>query len=171
MKVIYTIGHSNRTIGEFIGILKRFKISVLFDVRRFPTSRKYPQYTKENLQKTLQKEGIRYFWMKDMGGYRGRVKGAEKYRCFRAEGYRNYAAWMQTPTWRKAFKKLVNIAIKATSVVMCAERIPWRCHRKLISDALLAEGFKVIHIIEIDKTYEHKYTKCARIINGKLTYI
>ena len=171
MKVIYTIGHSNREIEEFIGLLKRFNIMVIFDVRRFPTSRKYPQYTKENLRETLQRVGIGYFWMEDLGGYRGRIRGAEKYKCFRAEGYRNYVAWMQTDAWRKAFRKLVTIATRRTSAIMCAERIPWRCHRKLISDALLAKGFVVIHIIEANRTYKHKYTKCARIINGKLTYV
>ncbi len=171
MRVIYTIGHSNRSINEFMDILKTFGIEVLFDVRRFPTSRKYPHFTKENLERALRNIGIEYYWMKEMGGYRGHVEGAEKYKCFRAEGYRNYAAWMETNTWKEAFRRIVSIARRKRSVIMCAERIPWRCHRKLISDALLAAGFRVIHIIEADKTYEHKYTKCARIVNGRLTYV
>ena len=171
MATIYTIGHSNRTIEEFIEILKKYKIEIIFDVRRFPTSRKYPHFSKENLKATLEGNRVEYIWLKDLGGLRGYVKGAEKYKCFRAQGYRNYAAWMQTDAWKNAFRILVKKALEKTGAVMCAERIPWRCHRKLISDALLARGFRVIHIIEIDRIYEHKYTKCARIVNGVLVYV
>ncbi len=170
-RVIYTIGHSNRSIGDFLEILKKYKILVVFDVRRFPSSRKFPHFNKENLRSILEDEGIKYYWLESLGGYRGYIEGAEKYKCFRAQGYRNYAAWMQTKEWKSGFQKLIRIASRNTSVVMCSEKIPWRCHRKLISDALLAKGFKVLHIIEIGRVVEHKPTKCARIEGGKLEYI
>jgi len=170
-KIIYTLGHSNRSIEEFLGIITKYGIRVVFDVRRFPSSRKFPHFNRENLEHTLRRRGVEYYWMENLGGYRGYVKGANKYKCFRAQGYRNYVAWMETNTWRIDFQRLVKVASKAISAVMCSERIPWRCHRKLIADALLVEGFKVIHIIDADRIVEHKLTKCARIVNGKLTYI
>ena len=170
-KIIYTVGHSNRSIEEFLTLLKKYDIRVLVDVRRFPTSRKFPHFTRENLSVNLNKHGVKYLWLKNLGGYRGHIPGAEKYRCFRAQGYRNYVAWMHTDEWKSDFRKLVELALTNICTIMCAERFPWRCHRKLISDALLAEGFKVIHILDKDKTYIHKLTKCARIINGKLQYI
>ena len=168
---VYTVGHSNRSIEEFLEIVHHYTIEVVFDVRRFPSSRKYPHFNKDSLRRSLAKMGVEYFWMKNMGGYRGYVEGAEKYKCFRAQGYRNYAAWMESDEWRKDFMRVVDVAKRKTSAIMCSERIPWRCHRKLISDALLAAGFQVIHIIEIGRTYIHRLTRCARIVEGKLIYV
>ena len=152
-------------------LLRRYSIQVVADVRRFPSSRKFPHFNKENLKKSLRGIGIEYHWFEELGGKRGYVRGAERYRCFKAEGYRNYAALMQTKEWKAAFGKLVELASNKITAIMCAERIPWRCHRKLISDALLAEGFTVIHIIDENKVFQHKLTKCARIVRGKLVYM
>ncbi|MHA1609469.1 MAG: DUF488 domain-containing protein [Candidatus Njordarchaeales archaeon] len=172
IRIIYTIGHSNRSIEDFISILIYYKISTIIDVRRFPTSRKFPHFSRENLVKELSRVGINYVWLGEkLGGLRGYVRGAKRIKCFRAEGYRNYAAYMQTEEWKKAFEKLVELAQKSLSAVMCAERIPWRCHRKLISDALLVRGFKVIHIIEKDRIVYHKLSKCAKLENGQLVYM
>ncbi|MHA1617119.1 MAG: DUF488 domain-containing protein [Candidatus Njordarchaeales archaeon] len=170
-KIIYTIGHSNRSIEEFIDILKHYNISWVIDVRRFPTSRKFPHFTRENLKTILRSVGIKYVWLGDsLGGYRGYIRGASSIKCFKAQGYRNYAAYMQTRDWQIGFEKVVEIANKSTATIMCSERIPWRCHRKLISDALLVRGFTVIHIIEKDHLIHHKLTKCARIGNNNTLY-
>ncbi len=156
---------------EFLEILKHYSIEAVADVRRFPSSRKFPHFNKENLKRSLALKGIEYYWFGELGGKRGYVPGAEKYTCFRAEGYRNYVALMQTEAWKKAFDELVELAINKITAIVCAEKLPWRCHRKLISDALLAKGFTVIHIIDRDRKYKHKLTKCARIIDGTLEYL
>ncbi|MEX0568689.1 MAG: DUF488 family protein [Candidatus Njordarchaeota archaeon] len=170
-RVVYTLGHSNREWGEFVDILKKYRIDIIADVRRFPSSKKFPHFNKDTLQRALGNIGIGYIWLKNLGGYRGYIKGSEKYKCFRARGYRNYVAWMQHDEWKKDFSNLVNLCSKNIVAIMCAEKFYWRCHRKLISDALLALGLDVIHIINLHKTIPHKLTKCARIINGSLVYI
>jgi len=169
--IVYTVGHSNRTLEEFIELIARYSIETIIDVRRFPKSMKYPHFSMENLKRSLSERNIGYLWLEDLGGYRSKILGADKYQCFRAEGYRNYAAWMQTEKWKRAFRILIEHALRENVAIMCAERFPWRCHRKLISDALLAEGFVVIHILDFDRTYKHRLTKCARIVEGRLVYI
>ena len=170
--LIYTIGHSNRALGEFLDILKNFNIKLIIDVRRWPSSRKFPYFSKEVLRKELSKHGIFYVWLGySLGGKRGYVKGAERIKCFKAEGYRNYAAYMKTEEWIQAFELLVMVAKRYISALLCAEKLPWRCHRKLISDALLVKGFNVIHILNKNKVIKHKFTKCARVIGGSLIYV
>ncbi len=171
-RIIYTLGHSNRTFKAFLEILKHYDIQCVIDVRRWPSSRKFPHFGRDYLLMNLPRHGIEYVWLGyALGGKRGYVKGAEKYRCFKAEGYRNYAALMESREWKEAFDILMLIAKSKLSAIVCAERLPWRCHRKLISDALLVNGFKVIHILGINNTIEHKLTKCAKVLDGKLMYI
>jgi len=171
-KLVYTLGHSSRSIEEFMSIITTYNIKYVIDVRRFPSSRKFPHFNRQYLQEELAKKNIRYVWLGlFLGGKRGYVPGAEKFTCFKAQGYRNYVALMNTDEWKRAFNILKIIVRKGTTVILCAERLPWRCHRKLISDALIAEDFEVIHIIDTDRIIPHKLTSCARIIDGKLTYL
>jgi uncharacterized protein (DUF488 family) len=141
-KTIYTVGHSNRTLEEFISILEKYEIKVVIDVRRFPTSRKYPWFSKENLKKRFSEIGLEYIWLGDLlGGYR---KG----------GYVNY---MKTGDYIRGISTLKNIINREENVViMCSEKLWFRCHRRFISDTLSLEGYEVIHIIDHDKTYIHK---------------
>jgi uncharacterized protein (DUF488 family) len=131
MMKVYTIGHSNKEIAEFISILKECKIKNLVDVRRFPTS-KFHSYKKENLMAELEKEGIKYHHLVDLGGYR-------------KEGYKK---WMKGSKWESSFKKLEEIASKLPTVIMCAERFPWKCHRRFITKKLKEEGFETIDLID-----------------------
>lgn len=171
VRVVYTLGHSNRDWKEFVEILRKYKIDVIVDVRRFPSSKKFPHFSGDFLRKALSSVGVKYFWLENLGGYRGYVEGSERYKCFRAQGYKNYAAWMNHDEWKRDFNVLVNLCLRNTVAIMCAEKFYWRCHRKLISDALLARGFNVVHIVDLQRTIPHKLTKCARIINGSLVYV
>ena len=140
-KIVYSLGHSNRDIADIIRILKKFNILNLVDVRRFPTSRKYPWFNKENFMKTITENGIRYFWLGDLlGGYR--------------EG--GYLKYMETNDFKIGIKKLISIIKSGKTAILCSEKFWFRCHRRFISDVLKGLGFNVIHIIDEDRTYIHK---------------
>jgi len=137
-KIVYTLGTSNRCKEEFVEILNHYKIKAVIDVRRFPTS-KWEHFKKENLQRFLEKEGIQYFYLgKELGGYR---RG----------GYEEH---IQSVSFQKGVEKLEVVAIKIKSTFVCAERLPWRCHRRFIGKVLQERGWTVIHIIEKEKVWE-----------------
>ncbi len=148
---IYTIGHSTRFIEEFIDILKYYKIECVVDVRRFPKSSKYPHYNRENLESTLEKEGIRYIWL---GEYLGGMRKASKYKDKPWGGYLEH---METETFKKGLELLMEEARGSTVAIMCAEKLYFKCHRLMISNKLVKMGFEVIHIVEKNRTYVHKY--------------
>lgn len=133
--MIYTIGTSTRSLDEFLGLLKKHKISTLIDVRRFPTSR-FEHFKRENLEKL---EGINYCHLSGLGGYRG---GYEKY--------------MRSREFKEAFEELLSLVEKGNAAIMCAERLFFRCHRRFVSDELVKRGIKVIHIIDEKRIYEHR---------------
>lgn len=135
---IFTIGHSTKSLEDFISLLKRYGIKLVIDVRHYPSSRHYPWFSKEALKKALEDEGISYEWIEELGG-------------FRKEGY---LAYMQTDEWKKGIEKLMQIS-KENTAIMCAEVLWWKCHRKFISDYLVENGWEVIHIID-DKQQIHK---------------
>jgi uncharacterized protein (DUF488 family) len=166
---IWTIGHSTRSIDEFIGILKSFDIEVLVDVRSFPGSRRYPHFNRERLRESLSGEGIEYVHSPDLGGRR-RAKPDSLNMAWRNEMFRGYADYMESESFGVAIESLVEVAKKRRCVVMCAEAVWWRCHRSLISDYLKVRGAKVAHIIAANKSEEHPFTSAARIINGELSY-
>ncbi|MEO0254014.1 MAG: DUF488 domain-containing protein [candidate division WOR-3 bacterium] len=140
VKEIFTIGHSNRKIDEFIDILLFYKIKNLVDIRRFPSSKKFFWFNKENLEKELKKHNISYFWLgEELGGFRG-------------EGYENY---MNTQNYKSGIEKLIDIS-KERSCIMCAEKLFFRCHRKFLSKTLKELNYKVIHILDKNKFFEFK---------------
>ena len=172
---VFTIGHSNRSLTEFLSLLKKRGIEVLYDVRSFPTSRFVPHFSKESLMSAVKAAGIEYIWDRRLGGYRrfGRdVKDLGIARCFKSQGFRAYATYLTTnPLAREAVSELATICRRKATAIMCKERIPWRCHRKIISDYMIAKGFRVIHIIDEGHEVIHKLSKCARIIDGELRYV
>lgn len=137
---IYTIGHSTRSLKEFIEILKTFNIEQVVDVRRLPGSRKFPHFNKENIEAELSKVGIQYVHFPELGGYRKEA----------------YLAFSQTEEFANAIKKLLKIINEKTAVVLCAEILWWRCHRRYIANALAQMGHQIIHIFDEKKTQEHK---------------
>jgi len=171
---LFTIGHSTRSIEEFINLLKIYRIEILADVRAFPSSSKFPQFNKENLKASLLQNDIEYHWLgKELGGYRKKSEGlGEKSpnKGWEAEGFRIYADYMLTDGFKTGIGKLLELAEQKITVYMCAEKFFWRCHRKLISDYLVNHGHKVWHIIEADHLRIHELSKIAQIKDGILTY-
>ena len=139
-KIIYTIGTSNREAEEFIRLLKAFKIEVTADIRRFPTS-KFAYFKRENLESALGEKKIEYVYLgRELGGYR---KGG-------------YPEHMKTELFQKGLNRLITLAESKRLVLVCSERLPWKCHRRYVGRQLEKKGFRVIHIIEKDRSWEEK---------------
>jgi uncharacterized protein (DUF488 family) len=167
--ILWTIGHSTRSIDEFISLLTSFEIRVLVDVRTFPGSRRYPQFNKERLNESLAQTGIAYQHFPDLGGRR-RAKPDSLNMAWRNETFRGYADYMETDDFRNGIKRLLEIAHVRRTALMCAEAVWWRCHRSLISDYLKANSVEVIHILAAGKSQGHPFTSAARIVDGELSY-
>ncbi len=168
-KTIWTIGHSNRTIEVFIEILSFHNIQLVIDVRQFPGSRKYPYFNKEQLQESLRENNISYEHLVQLGGRRKPAKDSPNI-TWKNDAFRAYADYMETAEFAEAIKVLEELAVKQNTAYMCSEAVWWSCHRSMISDYLKANGWKVMHIMDIKTTKEHPYTSPARIVDGKLTY-
>lgn len=169
MKTIWTIGHSTRSLEEFLHLLKTFDIQLLMDVRSYPGSRKFPQFNKENMEISLPENGFEYQHMRDLGGRR-KVDPNSKNDAWRLASFRGYADYMETEEFSAALEILENIASQKRTAIMCAEAVWWSCHRSMISDALKVRGWKVLHIMSDTTVTEHPYTAPARVVDGKLDY-
>jgi len=166
---IYTIGHSTRSMDDFIQALQSFGITMLADIRRFPGSRKYPQFNSENLAETLAKSGIRYVHMEDLGGRR-KVRKDSRNDRWRNDSFRGYADYMETEDFEKAAATLESSALEQPVAFMCSEAVWWRCHRSMVSDYLKAKGWKVLHIRKAGEAEEHPYTSPARVAGKRVFY-
>jgi uncharacterized protein (DUF488 family) len=170
MERIFTIGHSTRSIDDFISMLEENGIKLLVDVRKLPGSKRYPQFNKEALADSLGKAGVRYEHFPELGGRR-KAKPDSHNTAWRNESFRGYADYMETQEFREGVARLVDLAEKiGSTAVMCAEAVWWRCHRALISDFLKARGIEVMHIMDANKIEPHPFTSAARIIDGQLSY-
>ena len=165
---IYTIGHSTRSLDDFLALLERSRIECLIDVRAFPGSRRHPQFNKEALARSLGEHGIAYVHMPTLGGRR-RARPDAPPTAWRNEGFRGYADYMRTPDFHRALDELIAHAAERRTVIMCSEAVPWRCHRTLISDALHARRVSVEHILDRG-TSTHALTSFAVVQNGEVTY-
>jgi uncharacterized protein (DUF488 family) len=167
---IWTIGHSTRTIDEFISLLKENEINLLVDVRAWPGSKRYPQFNKEALAESLNAHGIRYEHFPELGGKR-KSKPDSRNTAWRNASFRGYADYMETEQFQKGIERLLDVAAEAgPTAIMCAEAVWWRCHRSLIADYLKARGVEVLHILGANKVEPHPYTSAARIVNDELSY-
>jgi len=167
---IWTIGHSTRSIDDFISLLKKNGIKLLADVRSLPGSKRYPQFNKEMLAESLNAHGIRYEHFPELGGRR-KPKADSRNTAWRNASFRGYADYMETEQFQKGAERLLAVAGDAgPAAIMCAEAVWWRCHRSLISDYLKARGIEVMHILDASKTESHPFTSPARIVNGELSY-
>jgi uncharacterized protein (DUF488 family) len=167
--IIRTIGHSTRPVDALIELLKAHGVKRLIDVRTIPKSRHNPQYNRENLERRLENAGIGYEHMKALGGLR-HSRNDSPNMGWRNESFRGYADYMQTPDFASALDRLVAAAAHAPVVIMCAEALPWRCHRSLISDALTALGYPVEHIMSATKSNRHTMTSFASVKGTLITY-
>jgi uncharacterized protein (DUF488 family) len=170
LAVLYTIGHSTRTPEELIAALKAHQVETLVDIRAFPMSRRLPQFNRESLEKSLTAAGIRYVWMKALGGYRKKILQESPNIALRNDSFRNYADYMLTPEFEQAMAELLALAEHARTAYMCAERVYFHCHRMLVSDWLVAHGHDVRHIDAEGPLKSHRLTPEARVIDGKLIY-
>jgi uncharacterized protein (DUF488 family) len=149
-KILYTIGHSTRSIEEFLDILKNYNIEILIDVRRFPSSRKFPWFNRENIRDFLKERNMKYVWLgKLLGGFRTSKKGNQGY-------FSGYIEYMETPGFKKGVEYILKLLKNYNVCVMCAERFYFKCHRKFISKILKEKGVKVIHVFDNNRTYVEK---------------
>lgn len=170
MAMLYTIGHSTRTLEELIAALQAHGIDTLVDIRAFPMSRRLPHFNRESLEKTLPEAGIRYVWMKELGGRRKKSLAESPNIALRNDSFRNYADYMLTPEFEQAMRNLIEISEQSPTACMCAERVYFQCHRMLVSDWLVAHGHEVLHIDDVKPAKPHKLMNEARIVNGELIY-
>jgi uncharacterized protein (DUF488 family) len=168
-QTLWTIGHSTKPIDEFLALLKAHGIQQLIDVRTIPRSRHNPQYNNEALSKSLRDEDMSYKHMPKLGGLRKPKKDSIN-TGWRNESFRGYADYMQTDEFRKALDELMAEGRLQLTAIMCAEAVPWRCHRSLIADALTIRGWDVRHIMSETKADRHKLASFAAVENGELRY-
>jgi len=166
---IYTIGHSTHALEDFLAILQSFAIEMLVDIRRFPGSRRFPQFNKENLKDSLNKNSIGYVHIEELGGRRKPYKDS-KNTVWRNVSFRGYADYMETEEFRRAVAALQAVAGQSRTVYMCSEALWWRCHRSMVSDYLMANGWTVFHITGLNKAEEHRYTAPANVAGNRLWY-
>lgn len=167
--MIFTLGHSNRTIEDFLELLEINKVDVVVDVRAFPGSRHNPQYKTENLRKHLRQAGISYKHFRSLGGRRRPVENSPNTGWIN-KSFQGYADYMRTPEFQEALQDLIKLAQKKRVAIVCAEAVPWRCHRNLISDALTTRKIRVEHILSPTRNQLHKITSWAKVRGTTLTY-
>jgi len=166
---VWTIGHSTRTRDEFLALLRENGIEALADVRRHAGSRKYPQFNPEPLRASLTEVGIEYVAFAELGGRRHPRPDSHN-TVWRNEAFRGYVDYMQTPEFNAGIERLLELARRKRTAIMCAEAVWWRCHRSLIADWLKVRGIDVRHIMGARKTEIHPYTSAAKIRDGVLSY-
>lgn len=166
---IFTLGHSNRPIEDFLALLKVNQVDVVADVRAFPGSRHNPQYKTENLREHLRQAGISYRHFRDLGGRRRPVENSPNTGWIN-KSFQGYADYMRTPEFEEALQSLIELALKKRVAIVCAEAVPWRCHRNLISDALTVRKYRVEHILSPTRNQVHKMTSWAKVRGTTITY-
>src|SRR5690606_40956426 len=167
--VVYTVGHSTHTLEVFISMLQSFGIKALVDIRRFPGSRKFPDFNKDTLAAAMQSAGVVYTHLETLGGRR-KVQQNSKNDRWRNTSFRAYADYMETEDFTTAMAELEALALKQPTAYMCSEAVWWRCHRALVSDYLKAKGWTVLHIMAEGKAQEHPYTSPARVVGDQVYY-
>jgi uncharacterized protein (DUF488 family) len=166
---IWTVGHSTRSLSEFLEMLAANRIEALADVRQYPASRRYPHFNQRELSQSLIEAGIEYISVKELGGRR-KPRPDSHNTAWRNESFRGYADYMETAEFRAGIERLLAVARLKRTAILCSEAVWWRCHRSLISDYLKAAGLAVEHILDMNKNEPHPYTSAARIKEGKLSY-
>ncbi|HZF72468.1 MAG TPA: DUF488 domain-containing protein [Gemmatimonadaceae bacterium] len=158
---IFTIGHSTRTLEQFLGLLQREGATHLVDVRAFPTSARYPHFSRPNLERSIIDSGGRYSHLPSLGGRRRGRRDSHNTQ-WRNASFRAYADYMETREFSEALDDLLALARLEPTAIMCAEAVPWRCHRSLIADSIVARGVPVYHILD-SATQQHQLTSFGRV--------
>jgi len=166
---IWTIGHSNQPLERFISALKSFQIEQVADVRRFPSSRRHPHFSKDPLAESLERVGMLYHHLPELGGRRAARKDSRN-TAWQNASFRGYADYLETMEFTAGIERLLETASARRTALMCAEALWWQCHRSLIADYLKARGHEVVHIMSAEKHEPHPYTAAASIVDGRLSY-
>ncbi|MFC9949584.1 DUF488 domain-containing protein [Streptomyces prasinus] len=167
---IHTVGHSTRDFEEMLELLRGHDITCLVDVRSYPSSRKYPQWNRTAIIDALP-SGIEYRWIAELGGRRHTPKGVPSENgAWRVKGFRDYADYMAGEEFAEGLSELLELAQEEQPAIMCSEAVPWRCHRRLISDALIVAGAEVVHIMSGTTSRPAVLNEHARVRDGHLTY-
>jgi uncharacterized protein (DUF488 family) len=167
---LWTIGHSNRSIDEFLTLLGNQEIQAIADVRRFPGSRRHPHFGAELLREELSKAGIQYHHFAGLGGRRGKPAQGSPNTGWRVASFNAYADHMNGAAFLTDLDALASLARECRVCLMCSEALPWRCHRRLIADALIVRGWRVLDILGAGPPREHALTPFARVVNDRLVY-
>jgi uncharacterized protein (DUF488 family) len=168
LQTVHTIGHSTRTIEDFIGLLNAHHISVLVDVRRWPMSQRHPHFNRDALSTSLAQQGIGYLGRQDLGGFR-KASPDSPNTAWRVATFRAYADFMLTDDFARIIGEVEGLARSERIAIMCAEAVPWRCHRQLLADALLVRAWNVRHIMN-DGCHAHKLPAFARLEGMRIIY-
>jgi uncharacterized protein (DUF488 family) len=169
-KPLFTIGHGSRAIDEFLAVLGRADIRCLVDVRAFPGSRRHPQFGRDALKGSLARSGIEYVWEGEALGGRRRPRQDSPHVALRNASFRAYADHMQSDAFRAAVQRLLERGSRENIAIMCAERLPWQCHRYMIADYLVAGGADVRHLMDVKEPRSHALRSEARVSDGGLIY-
>jgi uncharacterized protein (DUF488 family) len=164
---MYTIGHSTRSLEEFLALLAANGVTRLGDIRRYPGSRRHPHFSREALERSLPASGVEYVHFEDLGGRRRPAKDSPN-GAWENDQFRGYADHMNTPAFQAAVERL--LASDRPTTVMCAEAVPWHCHRNLLADDLVRRGVTVLHIVGPGTPQRHEMNKMARIVAGRVIY-
>ena len=167
--VVLTIGHSTRTLDKFIGLLQAHAVSRVVDVRTVPRSRHNPQFNQDSLPDSLKKAGLGYVHLPGLGGLRHAKRDSINV-GWRNASFRGYADYMQTPEFERGLQELIHLAKQEQIAIMCAEAVPWRCHRSLIADALLVRGIRTEDIMSLTHCSIHTLTSFAKVRGTSVTY-
>lgn len=166
---VYTVGHSTRSLNDFTALLKKYGIELLADVRTIPRSRHNPQFNGDTLQVFLPAQEISYRHLKELGGLR-HSRADSPNTGWRNASFRGFADYMQTPVFEAAIMNLLQLATQRTVALMCAEAVPWRCHRSLIADALVVRGIDVTDIFDRNHARPHTLNSLARVTGSTIIY-
>lgn len=167
--IVLTIGHSTRSLDEFIRLLQAHGVSCVVDVRTVPRSRHNPQFNKASLPRALEKAGVSYVHLRGLGGLR-HAKRDSLNLGWRNASFRGFADYMQTPAFEESLRELIQLATEERVALMCAEAVPWRCHRSLIADALLVSRIRTEHIMSLTRRQIHTLTPFAKVRRTTITY-
>jgi len=166
MPTLWMLGHSDRTFPVFLELLRSHEIAHLVDVRRYPASRRHPQFDRLELERRLPARDVQYSWMPRLGGMRQPVQGSDLNAAWKDDGFRAYADHMQTDEFQQAAEQLAVLAASTSTAAMCAENNHLNCHRQLLADAFLARGWQVKHAIDAVEVRDHRLTPTAVVTNN-----
>ncbi len=166
---VWTIGHSTRSLEQLIEILRHHQIEAIADVRRFPGSRRLPQFGEAALREGLEAHGLHYQWIEELGGRRRPLKDSPSL-AWRNSSFRGYADHLRSDEFNRGLQRLLEMAAQRRTAMMCAEVLWWRCHRSLVSDVLKIRGIEVLHIQDEKPPATHPFTAPARLVDGQLSY-